>query len=164
MTWFTQRLIQALRKIGWTRGHKASHLALGRQGETEGYFYLKRLGYRIVATNFRAANDRGEIDIIGWDGEVLCFVEVKTRSDVSFAPPSTAVTRDKQRRILSVARRYLRHMSTRPPCRFDILSAVPGAPDGAMQLTLRKGAFNWERSKPRSRVPDYYRDDFHRFR
>ncbi len=131
MAWLTHRLIRALLRMRLRLQHEASHIALGRQGEAEAYFYLKRLGYRIVATNFRAPNDRGEIDIIGWDCGVLCFVEVKTRTNVSFAPPSTAVTRDKQRHILSVAKRYLRHMSSRPPCRFDIVSAVPAAPDGA---------------------------------
>jgi putative endonuclease len=156
MAWLTQRLIRALRKIQRHSRYEAGHLTLGRQGEIEAYFYLKDLGYRIVATNFRAPNDRGEIDIIGWDGDVLCFVEVKTRTDVSFAPPSAAVTHDKQRHILSVAKRYLRHMGTRPRCRFDILSAVP-ASDGTLQLTLRKGAFTWETSKAR-RVRDYHRN------
>jgi putative endonuclease len=143
----------------------ASHIALGRQGETEAYFHLKQLGYRVVATNFRVPNDRGEIDIIGWDGDVLCFIEVKTRTDVSFAPPSTAVTPDKQRHIRSVATRYLRHMPSRPPCRFDILSAVPVAVGGPFHFTVRKGAFTWETAKAsRSKVRDYYRDPGHRFR
>ena len=159
MAWLTHRLIRALRKIRWHCKNEAGHIALGRQGELEAYFYLKQLGYRIVATNFRAPNDRGEIDIVGWDGDVLCFVEVKTRTDVSFAPPSTAVTLDKQRHILSVAKRYLRHMSSRPACRFDILSAVPATPDGEIHLTLRKGAFSWKTATARkSRVRDYYRD------
>jgi putative endonuclease len=165
MAWLTHRLIRALLRMRLRLQHEASHIALGRQGEAEAYFYLKRLGYRIVATNFRAPNDRGEIDIIGWDGGVLCFVEVKTRTNVSFAPPSTAVTRDKQRHILSVAKRYLRHMSSWPPCRFDIVSAVPAAPDGELQLSIRKGAFTWETAKTRrSRVRDYYRDYARRFR
>ena len=164
MAWLVQRLIRGLRTIRWHRTPEAAHLALGRKGEGEAYFYLKELGYRIVATNFRVPNDRGEIDIIGWDGDVLCFVEVKTRTDVSFAPPSVAVTHEKQRHILSVAKRYLRHMSSRPHCRFDILSAAP-AQDGELQLTLRKGAFTWEANKGRtSRVRDYYRDPFRRSR
>lgn len=143
-------LIRFLEKLRPSKNEPA-HLATGRQGESEAYFYLKKLGYRIVATNFRAPHDRGEIDIIGWDGDVLCFVEIKTRTDISFAPPSTAVTLGKQRNIVSVAKRYLRHLSQRPSCRFDILSVVP-SPDGRpMQFTLRKGAFGWDTGKPRRR-------------
>jgi putative endonuclease len=119
----------------------------------------------VVATNFRVPHDRGEIDLIGWDGDVLCFVEVKTRTDVSFAPPSTAVTLEKQRHILSVAKRYLRHMSSKPPCRFDIVSAVPAAANGPLQFTLRKGAFSWGSARARnSRLRDYYRNFFRRSR
>ena len=144
---------------------KPSHLEFGERGETEACFHLQQLGYRIVATNFRAANDRGEIDLIGWDGDVLCFVEVKTRTDDSFAPPSTAVTRDKQAHILSVAKRYLRHLSARPTCRFDILSVVPSASSGALRFNLLKGAFSWDQGKARKKsFRDFSDRGFHRFR
>ena len=72
------------------------------------------------------------------------FLEVKTRTDDSFAPPSTAVTRKKQQHVLSVAKRYLRHLSARPTCRFDILSVVPSQSDGALQFNLQRGAFTWD--------------------
>jgi len=140
-----------VRALQWAAGRsgarKSSHLALGQQGETEAYFYLKRQGYRFVATNFRVPHNRGEIDLIGWDGDVLCFVEVKTRTDDSFAPPSAAVTQSKQHHILSVAKRYLRRLPSRPPCRFDILSIVPSDAAGEFQFTLRKGAFTWDRGR-----------------
>ena len=142
------------------RSRKAQHLELGRRGETEGYFYLKQLGYRIVATNFRAPHDHGEIDLIGWDGEVLCFIEVKTRTDVSFAPPSAAVTQEKQGHILSVARRYLRHLPLRPNCRFDILSVVPSSVGGPLQFTLRRGAFSWQTGQRKSKFSNFYRRDY----
>ena len=143
-------IVRGLQKLG-SRSQSATHLELGKRGESEAYFYLKRAGYRFVATNFRVPHNRGEIDLIGWDGDVLCFVEVKTRSDASFAPPSTAVTRAKQHHILSVARRYVRHLpGGRPPsCRFDILSIVPSPADAALQFTLRKGAFTWDADTPR---------------
>ncbi len=152
MVSFTEFVIRALLRLQ-RRSPKAAHLKLGNAGEIEAYFYLKQLGYRIVATNFRAAHDRGEIDLIGWDGAVLCFVEVKTRTDVSFAPPSAAVTPEKQGHIRSVARRYLRHLSSRPPCRFDIVSVVPSSVGGPLQPTLRKGAFSWESGKTRRFTP-----------
>ncbi len=147
----TQLLIRTLQKVGERlHNRRPRHLVLGQHGETEAYFYLKRQGYRIVATNFRAPNDRGEIDLIGWDEDRLCFIEVKTRTDDSFAPPSTAVTPRKQERILSVAKRYLRHMSGRPACRFDILSVVPMA-SGEMKFSLQKGAFTWHSTSRRRR-------------
>ncbi len=57
-----------------------SHHQTGRRGEEEAYFYLRRLGYVMVARNFRSPLRRSEIDLIGWDDDVLCFVEVKTRT------------------------------------------------------------------------------------
>ncbi len=154
MGWITQTVVRALQNLAARMpSRKSSHLMLGQRGETEAYFYLKRLGYRIVATNFRVPNNRGEIDLIGWDDGVLCFIEVKTRTDTSFAPPSTAVTYKKQRLIISVARQYLRRLpgENRPSCRFDIVSVVPSANGGLPDCTLRKGAFSWDRNNPRRR-------------
>jgi putative endonuclease len=95
--------------------------------------------------------------LIGWDKNILCFIEVKTRTDDSFAPPSAAVTQAKQRHIVAVARRYLRGLpGARPPsCRFDVLSIVPAAGTGGLQVTLHKGAFAWDADKPRR---NEYRD------
>lgn len=165
MAWITRFLVRGIQKMGVGSGRKPTHLELGERGETEGFFYLQHLGYRMVATNFRVAHDRGEIDLIGWDGDVLCFIEVKTRTDDSFAPPSTAVTRGKQQHILSVAKRYLRRSSARPACRFDILSVVPSAPGGALQFNLQKGAFNWHTGRARREFFRGFRErGFRRFR
>lgn len=144
MAGITQSLIRVLQKLA-PSSREPAHLRLGRRGETEAHFYLKRLGYRFVAANFRVPHDRGEIDLIGWDEGVLCFIEVKTRMDDSFAPPSTAVTIKKQRNIIAVAKAYLRRLpGERPPCRFDIVSVVPSDNGGEPQFTLRKGAFSWD--------------------
>jgi len=160
MVWLSELVIRALRKLA-PRDRRARHLALGQQGETEAYFYLKRMGYRFVATNFRVPHNRGEIDLIGWDKDVLCFVEVKTRSDDSFAPPSTAVTKDKQKHILSVAKAYLRRLpgAHSPCCRFDVVSVVPSLNGRTPEISLQKGAFSWSTARPR-RPP--YRDAFER--
>ena len=56
------------------------HQRTGARGEEDAYFYLRSLGYVMVARNFRTPRCRGEIDLIGWDRDVLCFVEVKTRT------------------------------------------------------------------------------------
>jgi putative endonuclease len=156
MAWFTQFVLRTLGKLTGRRSRRAKHLALGRRGETEAFLFLQNLGYRFVAANFRVPHNRGEIDLIGWDKGVLCFVEVKTRTDASFAPPSSAVTVGKQRHIVSVARRYLRRLpGARPTCRFDILSIVPNAGGGAPEITLHKAAFSWDTDRPRRRE---YRD------
>ncbi len=161
MSRLTQFVIRALQRIA-PRSHKPKHLMLGQHGESEAYFYLTRLGYRIVATNFRVPHNRGEIDLIGWDNGVLCFVEVKTRTDDSFAPPSTAVTSEKQRNIIAVARRYLRRLprDRRPSCRFDILSIVPAKKGMPPQFTLRRGAFDWKSARPYRRHFDDFRDRY----
>jgi hypothetical protein len=64
----------------------------------------------MVARNFRSPNRRGEIDLIAWHNDILCFVEVKTRTTHDMKPAEAAVDREKRRDLLAVAREYLRHM------------------------------------------------------
>src|SRR5439155_479683 len=71
------------------------HQRTGRQGEEDAYFYLRKKGYVIVARNFRSPHHRGEIDLIGWDKDVLCFIEVKTRTTRDVKPAEAAVDREK---------------------------------------------------------------------
>jgi putative endonuclease len=98
------------------------HQRTGRRGEEDAYFYLRRSGYVMVARNFRSARRRGEIDLIAWDNDVLCFIEVKTRTTRDVKPAQAAVDRDKQRGLIAVAGEYLRHAAT--PCRwrFDVVT------------------------------------------
>ena len=73
----------------------AKHIDLGRRGEQFALAYLLRLGFRIVGTNFAIPVGRNragtpivaEIDIVAYDGDVLCFIEVKTRVSAWFAEP-----------------------------------------------------------------------------
>ena len=55
-----------------------------------------RLGYIIVARNWRTARHRGELDLIGWERNVLCFIEVKTRTSRDVKPAEAAVDRGKR--------------------------------------------------------------------
>ncbi len=98
------------------------HLHTGRRGEEDAYFHLRRLGYVMVARNFRSPRCRGEIDLIGWDGDVLCFIEVKTRTTRDVKPAEAAVDWHKRREVAEVAREYRRKLSPSCQWRFDVVS------------------------------------------
>ena len=112
------------------------HLRTGRRGEEDAYFYLRRLGYVTVARNFRSPNRRGEIDLIGWYNNVLCFIEVKTRTTRDVKPAEVAVDRDKRRDLLAVARDYLRHLPSSCPWRLEVVTVYYDDPCGQPQIDL----------------------------
>jgi putative endonuclease len=98
------------------------HQRTGRRGEEAAYFHLRRLGYTMVARNFRSPRCRGEIDLIGWENDVLCFVEVKTRSTRDVKTGVAAVDRHKRREVAAVVREYLRRLPPSCQWRFDVVS------------------------------------------
>jgi putative endonuclease len=107
------------------RSAKAKHLLTGESGEEIAYFHLRELGYTMVARNFRSPRRKGEIDLIAWEDDVLCFIEVKTRSKAEFVPAEAAVDFDKRKELRYVAREYLRRVHCEdgePAYRFDVLS------------------------------------------
>jgi putative endonuclease len=98
------------------------HLRTGRRGEEEAYFYLRQRGYVIIARNYRSPRSRSELDLVGWDGDTLCFIEVKTRTTRTIEPAEVAVDSEKQRDLSRVAREFLRRVKGDPAFRFDIVS------------------------------------------
>jgi len=76
----------------------------------------------MVARNFRSPRCRGEIDLIGWEDDTLCFVEVKTRTTGDVKPAEAAVDRHKRREVWAVAREYLRRFPPSCQWRFDVVS------------------------------------------
>lgn len=116
--------------------------ATGRRGEEEAYFYLRQQGYVMVARNFRSPRRQGEIDLIGWDGDVLCFIEVKTRSSREVMPAEAAVDQEKQHDLAAVAREYLRRVAGQPEFRFDIVSVYVENPAVGPEISLFKNAFS----------------------
>jgi putative endonuclease len=98
------------------------HLRTGRRGEELAYFHLRQMGYVIVARNYRSRRRPSEIDLVGWDGDVLCFIEVKTRTTHEVKPAEAAVDLVKQSDLQGMARDYRRRLPGSPPYRFDILS------------------------------------------
>ena len=118
---------------------RAAHLVTGERGETLAYWHLRQEGYTIVARNRRSRG--GELDLIGWDGPTLAFVEVKTRTTADTGPPELAVSRTKQKRIARAAHDYLRHLRNRPESyRFDIVSVFWDQAAG-LRVRLIKNAF-----------------------
>lgn len=117
-----------LRSLDWLARHTLPpiqappHQLTGRRGEEDAYFHLRRLGYTMVARNFRSPKHRGEIDLIGWDGDVLCFIEVKTRTTRDVKPGEAAVDRHKRREVTLVIRDYLRRLPSSCQWRFDVVS------------------------------------------
>ena len=124
----TQTLLRTLDRFAPKDANRApAHLLTGRRGEENAYFYLRTKGYVIVARNFRTARHRGEIDLIGWDNDVLCFIEVKTRTTRDVKPAQAAVDRKKRHDLRVVIRDYLRSLPRRqfpdvPQWRFDVIA------------------------------------------
>lgn len=115
---------------------KPEHLRVGVQGEEDAYFHLRTLGYTIVARNFRSPRCHGEIDLIAWHHDVLCFIEVKTRKTAGVKPPEAAVDRYKRREIAEVAREYLRRLPPTCQWRFDVVSVYYGRSDSRPQIEV----------------------------
>jgi putative endonuclease len=116
------RFLDWLAELTLPASKLAAHSRTGRRGEEAAYFYLRRLGYTMVARNFRSPRCRGEIDLIGWEDNILCFVEVKTRTTLAVKPGEAAVDRHKRRLIAAVAREYLRRFPPSCQWRFDVVS------------------------------------------
>jgi putative endonuclease len=115
----------------------------GIRGETYAYWYLRRQGYIMIARNFTSRGMKGEIDLVGYDGPTMAFVEVKTRTSSSraFGSPEQAVTPEKRRHVSRMARQFLRdYHAENSPFRFDVL-AIEAAPGRRPVVRLHKGAF-----------------------
>jgi putative endonuclease len=121
----------------------APHLELGRRGEEAAFFYLRRHGYTVVARGWRSAKVPGDLDLVAWEGDTLCFVEVKTRSSRDVATAEAAVDGDKMRLLRRMARQYLLAMTDAPEqVRFDVLSIYYLGQQPA-EIELFRGAFGW---------------------
>lgn len=93
----------------------------GARGEEAACRYLRKNGFRILERNYRGP--RYEVDIVAREGEVLSFVEVKSRAAGKTAGGIWAVGPEKQRRIIRAAEHFLlSHPEVREmPCRFDVV-------------------------------------------
>ena len=112
---------------------------LGQKGEAIVVSYLKEQGYEVLETNYR--NRMGEVDIIAKEGDVWCFIEVKTRLSDYYGDGLEAITDFKQRTMTKLALSYLMENNLLDEyARFDVV-AVSGNPDEAPTLEIIKNAF-----------------------
>jgi putative endonuclease len=115
---------------------------LGRVGERLAREHLERLGYRVVARNYRTRF--GELDLIVCDDTWLVFVEVKTRRIGALESSVQAVSVDKQRRVRSMAAAWLVEAADRPrsrELRFDVVAVTVDRNSRLVRLDHLEGAF-----------------------
>ncbi len=121
----------------------------GVRGETFAYWYLRKNGYVIVSRNFMVPGVKGEIDLAGYDGKVLAFIEVKTRtSDADEIVnagerkilPEDAMNAGKRHSLVRMAKMFMTEWRIKDGvCRFDVLAieSQPGkTPGGAFAQRL----------------------------
>lgn len=142
-----ERSVQGLRWVGRRTGGSTrgpAHLETGIEGEAAAFFYLRRKGYTVVARRWSSGLARGDLDLIAWRGELLCVVEVKTRTAHDIAAAEVSVDSNKRHTLRRLARRYVRElpMETAPPVRFDVLSVylLPGL---QQEFVHFEAAFGW---------------------
>jgi putative endonuclease len=144
--WVRWQSRQGLRDSGAATESANKHeaLQLGVRGETYAYWYLRRLGYIFIARNYMPSRAKGELDLIGYDGETLAIVEVRTRRAHKDQPalPELSITREKHEVLLRTAHYFLRerHIDT-CPLRFDVV-AIENTPGQPPVVRLHKAALS----------------------
>ena len=110
-----------------------------RAGETAARLHLRKLGYRILATNFRTRE--GEIDIVARDRDAFVFVEVKTRRGRAFGLPEEAITPAKSAHLIAAAQAYLEQVDKpHADWRIDVVAVELGPRGRPTRVELHKGA------------------------
>ena len=154
MAWLSQMWITALERgvagLDWMARHRGresalpAHLVVGLRGEDAAYFYLQRKGYVVVARRWSPGHEPGDIDLIAWQGPLLCILEVKTRTAHDITPAEVAVDSHKRTMLRRLARQYVRQLpqKTAPQVRFDVISVylVPGQEKEFVQF---ESSFGW---------------------
>ncbi len=110
----------------------ATHLEKGTEGESIARDYLEQEGYKILEQNWRCRHL--EIDLIAMDGDLLCVIEVKTRSNVVFGEPYTSVTPAKQGKLIQAANHFVRMNGYTNEIRFDVVSVVTNSTGSRVEV------------------------------
>jgi len=113
-------------------------IALGRMGEELASRRLQKLGYEILETNYRCS--LGEIDLVARDGDVLVFVEIKTRRNRALGEAKEAVHKRKQGQLSRAALAYLKSRKLwGAKARFDVVAVNVG--EGKEKIEIIRNAF-----------------------
>lgn len=121
MLWLMEHLLRLHARLWRSRD-------VGRAGEDAAYFHLRRNGFTVVAQDWHDELVPGDLDLVAWEGETLCFLEVKTRSHRGAFAAELSVDGEKQKSLLRLADAYVRALpwqGGRPPqlaTRFDVMS------------------------------------------
>lgn len=122
-------------------GQKLKALVVGEWGESVAADFLVKKGYKILGRRVRFG-PRAELDLVARDGEILVFVEVKTRGDEYFGRPASSVNAKKRRALSRAAVRYIKRLRTpRIYFRFDIVEVVGDPDHGSSVLRHIENAF-----------------------
>ena len=117
----------------------ADRALLGRWGERYCERYLRRKGFSCIARNFSI--NAGEIDLVMTDGDVLVFVEVKTRTSEEFSKAQDAVNYTKQKKMIITARSFIdKYRLGDKAVRFDVAAVILGE-KGRPEMRHYKNAF-----------------------
>lgn len=123
---------------------KQESLRVGVRGETYAYWYLRRQGYVFIARNYEPTREKGELDLVGFDGDTLAFVEVRTRALVDGRPalPELSIGREKHQVLVRTAHAFLRERHVKKcPVRFDVV-AIDNRPGKPPAVRLHKDALS----------------------
>ncbi len=142
-----KRTLAGLDSLAARRGRtpdQPTHLLTGIEGEEAACLCLLRQGYTVVARRWSSGHHAGDLDLVAWQGHLLCFFEVKTRTARDLTPAETAVDMRKRNLLRRLARQYMRQLpgDSRPQARFDVIS-VYLEPGKAAEFMHFEGAFGW---------------------
>jgi putative endonuclease len=129
-----------------SQAKKQEALQIGVRGETYAYWYLRRLGYIFIARNYMPSRAKGELDLVGFDGDTLAVVEVRTRLADPARPalPELSVTREKHEVLVRTAHYFVREYHLKDcPLRFDVV-AIENMPGRLPTLRLHRAALSPE--------------------
>ena len=123
----------------------AQHIKVGLWGEQQTERFLKRKGYRILGRRVRIGI-RDELDLVARDGDVLVFVEVKTRKNEDFGRPVKSINRKKRHSLSRAAVRYLKNLKNAHVCfRFDVVEVIGSPHETQREIRHIENAFHLDK-------------------
>ena len=116
----------------------AQHNELGKLGEEYAARQLEKAGYHLLARNWR--HEKAELDIVAKFGQILVFVEVKTRSADYFGRPIEFISEQKQNLLIEGAEAFLEEHQLDHEIRFDVIELIHS--DGEFKMNHIEDAFH----------------------